>query len=236
MDNTSITKTEAKSQFALNDKDLETVKCRETRHGVYKSSVYLYEIEDVKQKAIQKYGSEVAMNAEIEKRKERRETIRKNKENIQKQRRDQLIKNLKEHNLAYRSDSVLMQKYIEGGEKKISLNRVIDITKEINFYHTYTDYATILPRLRRQELEWMDKSERYFYLNRRSDEDEENLREQAKNEAMEKYVKKNFDRFKEASINIPLSLVEKADLIYNQIKLKKEKTENKPVKKQRNIK
>jgi len=124
-----------------------------------------------------------------------------------------------------RSDSVLCENYINNGDLSgFTLKQVADICAEMHFYYTKTDYSSLLGQIRydndgcyssssdsedfdNYDCDFDCRYRRRRHYNRRSDED--NVREEAKSQALLNFVKKyKSDKIK--MLEIPYNLREKA--------------------------
>lgn len=118
-----------------------------------------------------------------------------------------------------RSDSTMCAKYIEHGEKSgLTIEQIGDIMSEMKFFYEKTNYNAVLYQLRGEEMSAMREYKGFY---RWSDDDEEIIRKQAKHQALEKYVKNNYDHIHQLILDIPLSLQQEAWDIHHNIKPKK---------------
>lgn len=209
-----ITKTDAKKKFPINDNDMDGV-----RHITYKNiyTTNLFLIKDIKFIATKKFGSEEAY-------KKKQNEKRKNKE-----RRENEIITKKEYNKEYlnkylksiglsgiRNDSTLCQLYIDHGERSgYTVEEIGKIMSEMNFFYTKTNYHTILKNLRQSHF---DDARNYGYYLRWTQEDEENIRNTAKHIALKDYITKNKNNIHKIILEIPPSLKNDADTIYEKIR------------------
>lgn len=137
-----ITKTSAKSDWYLNEKDLENVEYEEARNPRYKcaSPMALYKINDIKTVFCNKYNIQqneesiqLKLN-EIEKVKnEKRIKRQQNKNNKEAIRRNDLQECFNRYNLEIRNDSKLCSGYIDGTLKDWTCEQIARRTMEMKF-------------------------------------------------------------------------------------------------------
>lgn len=205
-----ITKSRASELYPINKTDLDTV-----RHIEYKGTytTYLFLIKDIEYICIKKYGSvEKYKSAMMEKNKKKEDRV-KYANNSKDFRRHELDTYLKSICLpGIRNDSVLCTNYIEKGDKSgFSKERIGQIMLEMKFYFDKTDYQSLLYILKGEEIE--DRREyKGFYV--WTDDDEEMVRQEAKDKALYKYIKNNCNNNHNLILEIPKSLKQKADTIY----------------------
>jgi len=214
-----ITLTDATGKYPVNKTDLEAV-----RRIQYKGSylTYLFLIKDIEHLCVEKFGSDDAykkvMADKNAKRKERQDRAI----NTASARRKELDEYLKSVGLnGVRADSVLCDNYIEKGDKSgFSKEEIAKIMKEMEFYHNCTDYRSILYDLRSEQFRDMRE---YGDYHRWGDDDEEEIREEAKASALHRYVVKNFDDTHKCILEVPPSLKDPFDRFYEQVKRDKNK-------------
>ena len=209
-----ITKTDAKKEFPISDKDIDGV-----RHITYikKYTINLFLIKDIEFIATKKFGSVEAYkkkqnDKKINKEKRENETIKKKEYN-----KDYLDKYLKSIGLpGIRDDSTLCQLYIDQGERSgYTVEKIGKIMSEMNFFYTKTNYYTTLNKLRQSHFD--DARDCGYYL-RWTQEDEEDIRDIAKNSALKDYITRNKDNIHKIILEIPFSLKNDADKIYEKIR------------------
>jgi hypothetical protein len=114
------------------------------------------------------------------------------------ERRATLVKALAQKQLKLRYDSIVCEMYIYGKSDR-SIEEVVEITEEIDFYYKHTDYQNILRGMRRFNMRHYDYSdgdseEEY--------EEEEEIRLKSKHQALQRWIKLNPDNLD----MLPLSL------------------------------
>lgn len=194
-----ITKTNIKKLFMLNEEDYNHLE-PDIGTTVYRTPYYLYDLEDIKKIAYEKFGSKEKFEEKLAKKQEKSANLKKkyqekkkDKENIKQTRKNNLIQAFKEYGLEYRSDSILCENYIERGEEAgKTLEDIIIIMREMKFLYENTKYAHNL------------RNTKY----RRMYKDEELVRDLVKKESCEEYLKNTKDITK-----IPYSLVVKYNLV-----------------------
>ena len=195
-----ITKSDAMEKYALTNKDLKG-----TRHIMNEGKYvyYLYLVEDVKNIAIDKYGSLDDMIKKIQEKQGMRIKRKNEKKKLEQIRRDELTAYLKSVGLdGIRSDSEICSEYISKGEKSgYTKEKIADIMLEMKFYHTCTSYPTVL-RNRRYN---MKRDMGYYDW---SSEDEECLRVQVKEAMFKDYIEKNYNNTQKIGLEVPPSLYE----------------------------
>lgn len=187
-----ITKTDAIKEYALSADDLEDVRNINYKNA-YRSITFLYLRSDIKRIAIEKYGSEEKLNEKIKSKNKRSDENKKIKEETVTKNREKLKNYFDQIGLKIRSDSKLCENYIKYGDKcGMTVEKIGQIMKEMEFFYNYTDYPNILKKNR--------------YDSDDSDDDEETLRDDSKEEAIKKYIKENFSDTHKLMETIPLSL------------------------------
>jgi len=222
--NVLITQSKGMKKYALSKTDIVNI-----RHIQYKGSylTYLFLKKDLHRISKKKYGSTEARKIVVNKRKNRREERENKCSENRKYRYDKLNNYLKQIGLpGIRSDSTICERYIELGEKSgFTVEQIGDIMSEMKFFYEKTNYSDILYRLRGEEMREMREYKGYY---RWTDDDEEMIRKEAKHDALEKYVKSNYDNVHQLILDIPLSLQQEAQKIYQQIKVKSYKQPKQP--------
>lgn len=138
--NPLITKTAAKEAYLLNDKDIAPLQCQLKRSPEYrKTMMKLYNPAEVQEIAYKKWGSQDKIDAERERRLQRREALANRKAAPKLTRRQQLCDELAKYNLVIRNDSKMCAGYIENGE--FGLDLVVETCRKMNWLYNETDYA-----------------------------------------------------------------------------------------------
>ena len=147
----TITKTEAKQDFRLNDKDLTKLPCSERRNPYYRCAppMKIYYVRDIVTAAKEKHGSKRLMDEKVAKRKEASNKRRRTIEAVKQKRYDELVNKLGQHGLPLREDSRLCEEYIERGVGNI--DHIVETMIEMNFYFQHTDYRQIYREVWRRE-------------------------------------------------------------------------------------
>lgn len=143
--NKFITKTEAKRHYLLDDGELNTIKCIEKRnpHGSFRSGpMHLYDIEDLTDLAVAKWGSLSELEDEHANRVERSQKRQQAIHTKSSARHDLLVSELHKHGLQLRSDSRLCDAFIAG--KETSVEYVVNTMAEMTFLYKHTDYGAAL--------------------------------------------------------------------------------------------
>ena len=103
------------------------------------------------------------------------------------ERRATLVKLLSKKQLKLRYDSVVCDMFICGTSDR-SLEEVVEITQEINFYYKYTDYQNILRGMRRFNMRHYNDSDDD---DSEEEYDEEEIRQKSKHQALQRWIKSN---------------------------------------------
>jgi len=184
-ENKLITKTNAKKEYMLNDKDIEKLRYitrrNSFRHGI---NTTLYLVKEIEKISDEKYGNkEKRENIRYEKN-QKKEQKEKQKECHKENRRKNIDNYLKNIGLSgIRSDSMLCENYIEKGEKsRYNIIEIGIIMKEMDFYYSVTEYPMILSKMRREQ------RKEYEYSPFHIEEYEEILRREAKSKALKKFI------------------------------------------------
>lgn len=208
-----ITKSGAMEKYPLSKNDFNDIRHIEYK-GIY--TTYLYLIKDIEYLCIKKYGnkkdSDQAMIDKMKKRKDRK----KYNENSKKLRRKELDDYLKSICLpGIRNDSVLCENYINHGDKSgFTKEQIGVIMNEMKFYYEKTDYTDYLYELKGEEISFRKACGGWYHW---TQEDEEDVRDEAKEKALLEYIKKNCNNNHKLILEIPASLKEKADRYYAQL-------------------
>jgi len=205
-----ITQTDATKKYPVSKSDLETVRRIEYK-GVYET--YLFMIKDIATLCIAKYGNEKAVKEAIMNKNKKVKERKHNAENLRNVKRKELDTYLKSICLeGVRDDSTLCTNYIERADNgNLTKEQIGEIMLEMQFFHNETDYSTLLYKMRGDEFAAMRE---YGEYHKWTDSDEEELRTEAKNDALYKYVKDNYNNSHELIISIPKSLKQQADMYY----------------------
>jgi len=129
------------------------------------------------------------------------------------ERKNKLIEELAKYGLQFRNDSKLMQAYIEKGEDEIPLENIVTIMREMKFYWEKTNYGNILKTYRNESIN--NDGE---YNNQWTEEDEEKIRDKAKDRVIREYIEKYKDSFEEESANLPDSIVDRGNYLLKKMK------------------
>ena len=209
-----ITQTNAVKEYPIPRKDLNNLR-KIMYKGMY--TTYLFLIQDIHNVCVNKYGSEENYKEQMRIRVERRTSTANRRNNAKKQRHHELDKYLKEIGLSgARSDSILCTSYIEYGEKSGYTKKEIGIIMlEMKFYYERTKYSTILRNLRDKEIKSMRKWDGYY---RWTHDDEESIRNDAKKQALKRYIVENINDVHKCILEIPQSLQAKYNAIYKKMK------------------
>jgi len=140
-ENTYMTKTRIKSEFFLNDKDLENVNNITTKNPHYRSqSMYLYNLYDAKKKFVEKYGDDEPMEEKQQKlllkKIERGKRVINSKEKITDTRKKLLETKMAEKRLEIRSDSKLCAGFINGTIKE-DVDDVVERMCQVKYLFDY---------------------------------------------------------------------------------------------------
>ena len=168
-----MSKTTGKKEYMLNDKDLEGLPVKYFKTA-YRSIGTLYLEEDLKDKAIKKYG-DIGRERKSREDKAKRRII-KQRENKEK-RKKILEKELIKRGCTLRSDSTLCKLFINGS-KKMDVHTVAEIMEQMKFYFDHTNYDDILSKMIEDEKEYQG----YF--------DIDECRDCSKSSALDEYKKK----------------------------------------------
>ena len=176
-----VTKTGAKSTYLLKDGDLEglTVHYVTNLHGG-RHPINLFLESDIKDMAIERYGSleKLAIAHEergvrLERNRERRRLRAIERERLEKKLRDaridQLVDAMEAVGLEIRDDSKLCDGYIEG-TLGWTLQDVVDMCCEMHWLYNYTNYPTQLDKRLQKAREnryYFDYEEVEYYVRRR---------------------------------------------------------------------
>ncbi len=206
-----MSKQRAMETYALTQTDLATLRSARGKNP-YSKQMYtvLYLIDDVEDKAIEKFGSKEKILKKINDREAKKnEKILKNKAD-KSRRKSELGAHLYKIGLGtVRPDSVICTNYIDkGADAGFTVDEIGQILKEMDFYFKYTNYKTLLRQVR------ADSREQYgWHL------DEDEVRDEAKELALTEFVKKNYMDHHAMVIALPESLKVKAfgisDTLYN---------------------
>ena len=218
-----ITQSDAVNRYPIAKNDLESVR-RIQYKGTYVT--YLFLVKDVEHLCIEKFGSDEAykkvMADKDVKKKERKDRVVKNES----ARRKELDEYLKSVGLTgVRGDSTLCDNYIEKGDKGgFSKEEIAKIMKEMEFYYNCTEYKSILYNRRNEEFRYMKECGMYHKW---TDEDEDDIRDEAKDSALQGYVMKNFNDVHKCILEVPPSLKGEFDEYYEKIRRDREKKKQK---------
>ncbi|ARF09924.1 hypothetical protein Indivirus_5_47 [Indivirus ILV1] len=208
-----ITKSGAMEKYPLGKNDFDDVRYIEYK-GTY--ITYLYLIKDIEYLCIKKYGSKEnslkIMENKLNKKTKRQEYNNK----LKKIRYNELNDYLKSICLpGIRSDSALCENYISHGESSGFTKEDIGIIMtEMKFFYEKTNYSTYLYQLRNQEI---SEQREYGGWYRWTEDDEDCIRQEAKNKALYEYIKKNDNNNHNIILEIPKSLKQKADSYYEKL-------------------
>lgn len=192
-----ICKTDAIKTYALCSKDLLTVPFAYINKNGPKDSM-MYLINDIENKAVEKYGSPIKALQEIKKRKMLKEQKYKRKRDLINERRTQLLKCLKDVELEkINLDDYVYKEYIYG-DKEINVQELATKIKENEFFSKYTNYRTIFNKL---------KSYIKENINNFTTEELINI---AREEALKQYVLNNINDHRILESTVPKSLLHKA--------------------------
>ena len=189
-----ITQTNAVTEFPVTVKDLTDVRCFSRKSAWSRHSyTHLFLIADITQVAINKYGSENGFKEAQTQRIIKKTNRSLAKLNSKEMRKNALTTHLQSLGLpGIRADSVLCEKYVTNQPDALTIEVIGEIMLEMRFFYEQTRYPDIFSEQRE------DAGEYYV---------EEEVREDAKNEALREYVlnKPNFDL-----MNVPNRLRQKA--------------------------
>lgn len=152
-----ITKTDAKSRYSLNDKELSGIRCIEKMNPVYRNAapMKLFFESEVELAAMSKFkiGSRhellVFLDQRREKRATRTEEMRRKKQLTQSERENELRTELEKQGLQLRSDSEIAELYISNSKRGFSLTKSVELIRRAHivhqhageYYHYYVDEA-----------------------------------------------------------------------------------------------
>lgn len=199
-----IVKTTAMKQYLLSEGDLKKLKYATKYNRLFNVDMKLYIVDDVEKLALEKHES----MENIEKKKQERKSIRDEKRNretqVKKNRRDELDKHLKILGLdGVREDSKLCHEYIEFGDKSgYNIEDISRIMSEMKFFCEMTNYRNILKDLRNDYKCGIGKAY--------NENDEANVKDQAKDLALEEFVANNKKNYHKIVREVPRSLMGKA--------------------------
>jgi len=160
-----ITLTRAKAEYHLNDDDIADLDCIVRRNPHYRSAapMCLYILRDIIREAYLKHGGAAGLAAARAKSEVRKARLRETKmaKEEQKhakrqQRKEELVAALTARGLHFRNDSTVCEEYINETSTK-SLQTVVDIMHEMNFYFNHTKYAHF------HDLEYDEWCDNYSY-------------------------------------------------------------------------
>lgn len=146
-----ITKTNAKNDYLLNDKDLLGLTFIEKRCNVHRRGgvCYLYKLSEIQEKSYEKWNGEIGLNNEKTIRESKRKTRRQIGIDIlefeRNERKQLLSEGLKKYDLKIRSDSRLCSNFIEGDDR-YDIDELVEIMNEMHILYTKTEYAKILKK------------------------------------------------------------------------------------------
>lgn len=170
-----VTQTNALKEYPITKKDLLNIR-RIKYKGMF--TTYLFLIKDIHNICIQKYGSEAEYKKIKATKKNKQKEKQDLKKHLQKQRTTELANYLKSIKLYIREDSTLCYNYIQKGEKGgFTKEQIGEIMLEMKFLYEKTNYANILRSLRREY--------RSYCFRRWTDNDEEMIRQLAKQQVLE---------------------------------------------------
>lgn len=207
-----VSQTEAKRSYALSQKDINTLNYAtsyNSHSGNFDTKLFLKS--DLNSCAVAKYGSQEKLKEQLENRHKRRTEIQNRKEMAQQDRRRKLQKYLVSIGLpGIREDSTICSDYIEEGEDSgWTIESIGDVMKEMDFFYSKTNYPSVLRETRREYGGgWQP---RYEYGVRRewyqwTEDDEEEVRQEAKHRSLSEYIKKNHQNPHKISNEVPDSL------------------------------
>jgi hypothetical protein len=201
-----MTKTDSLDYYMLTGKDIEQLKCAKTKNPWHKKmDMYLYLKKDCEEVAVQKHGSLEELKEKRDKRNIRRKEANIKREKDMVFRRKELAKHLLSVGIALRNDSRLCEMYIEKGDDcGYTKEDIGKILSEMEFYCNQTEYKQILNNMRDDVIN--DYGGYRSYKKEHTDEDEEELRNEAKKEAIKRYIKKQGSKLDKMD-GIPNSLI-----------------------------
>lgn len=185
-------------------------------HRNFNQKTFIYNMVNVMELSYKKYG-DYDNYIKIKKLKELEQKIY--QENIEKEinnRKLMLISMLKKHNLQLRNDSLLCYNYIQNniGDPE----EIVKIMVEMDFYFKHTDYSNVISSFTSNYIDYRKHyiydDYGYFDINL-SQNEKNNLSEQAKKEALKKWCKNKLDYNNALSDNkLPLSLYDKVKIFF----------------------
>ena len=154
---TRITKSRAKEEYHLTDKELNSIPCLLCRNPVFGSAaaMKLYQLVAVVRHAEYKWGSRPNMKSTLAVLEERRKKRQDNKEARENKRRAELVDALRRRGLVLRHDSRMCDDFISKNKRK--LDEVVDTMDEMNFFHKHTNYRDCYDQERRLRQEYYDR-------------------------------------------------------------------------------
>lgn len=188
-----ITKTGSMREYMLTDNDLvnlKSAKCRNNHCSGMETTLYL--ISDIELASTNKHGGVKKMEDKKLKLETKREQKKKLDNERKEYRRKELDDYIKSLGMAgIRGDSALCENFIEKGENSgYTAKEIGDILSEMEFYYKKTEYSSILKRMRDDEIQ--NYHNYYEFRRYHTDEDEEFLRQRAKDQALRNYVKEHY--------------------------------------------
>lgn len=143
-----ITKTTAKRQYSLNDKELDDIRHIETTNPHYASSspMKLYFVSEVELAAMAKFKVAnrnelyALMNQRLEKRVTRTEQMRRNKLLSKDERKNELKVELKKHGLKLRRDSQIAELYINNSKRGFTLAESVRLIRRAHIVYQHVGH------------------------------------------------------------------------------------------------
>lgn len=156
-DHTYITKTRVKSDFFLNDGDLETVNYQVVKNPHYSSrSMYLYNLQDIKNKFVEKYGDDEDIDSKMAKlflkKKQKGKRIIESKAKCIENREELLQAKMAEKGLEIRADSKLCHGFING-TIKMDVDDVVKRMCQVKYLFEYCDMDKCFEIAKREQRE-----------------------------------------------------------------------------------
>ena len=152
--NKLMSKSAAKLEYLLTDKDFASLKSAQCKNSYNRSIMTnLYLVTDLKRAATKKHGGLKKLKAI----KKEREKKRLKKKKLAIELRQFRRKELNDHLVSIgvggiRPDSVLCQNYLDQGDRcGYTIKQIGDILLEMGFYYKHTDYHSILLNLRQKD-------------------------------------------------------------------------------------
>ena len=159
-ENTMICKSTAKSEYSLNDGDLDDLDYTPVNNPHYRSAseMILYNKLDIKNKFCEKYKitwDKIDLKiAELKLLKLDKKTIRvKKREEKTQSNREKLINALSDHGLELRTDSKLCQQYIDGELTEWTLEAVVQRMCQMKYLYDYCDMDQAYQEAREKQIE-----------------------------------------------------------------------------------